>query len=139
MGNGRTGELGRVATKGVRALAAGDLDTIRAAWWATTAAITARRQLRARPLTDLHIAKPTGMPPEARRGVTGALRATRATCLVRAAVLQTWDAAHGIPRDLVIGVTSPTTPDGFRAHAWLDGDPSCHSEAFHELSRLPAR
>jgi hypothetical protein len=36
-------------------------------------------------------------------------------------VLQAWDAAHGRSRDLVIGITGP---DGFRAHAWLDGDPT---------------
>jgi hypothetical protein len=39
---------------------------------------------------------------------------------VNAIVLQTWEAAHGRRRDLVIGTTGP---DGFHAHAWLDGDP----------------
>jgi hypothetical protein len=40
--------------------------------------------------------------------------------LVNSIVLQAWEAAHGCDRDLVIGITGPT---GFRAHAWLDGDP----------------
>jgi hypothetical protein len=39
---------------------------------------------------------------------------------VNAIVLQAWEAAHGQRRDLVIGTTGP---DGFHAHAWLDGDP----------------
>ncbi|CAN5649373.1 hypothetical protein BH20ACT23_BH20ACT23_14520 [soil metagenome] len=58
-----------------------------------------------------------------------------ATCLERATVLQAWYAAQGQRRDLIIGVTAPQT--GFRAHAWLDGDPPCHTEGFHELLRRP--
>jgi len=50
---------------------------------------------------------------------------------VRASVLQAWDAAHGHPRDLIIGVTAPAA--GFRAHAWLDGEPA--GEEFEELLR----
>lgn len=52
---------------------------------------------------------------------------------MRSAVLQQWDASHGRPRDLVIGVTSPA--DGFRAHAWLEGEPAWLSAGFHELAR----
>jgi hypothetical protein len=48
------------------------------------------------------------------------LRRVGETCLVNAIVLQAWEAAHGQRRDLVIGTTGP---DGFHAHAWLDGDP----------------
>jgi Transglutaminase-like superfamily len=51
--------------------------------------------------------------------VRGALRRWHETCLVNAIVLQAWEAAHGRRRDLVVGVTGP---DGFRAHAWLQGD-----------------
>ena len=58
-----------------------------------------------------------------------------ATCLERATVLQAWDAAHDRPRELIIGVTSPRK--GFRAHAWLEGDPPCHEEGFTELLRRP--
>lgn len=50
----------------------------------------------------------------------GALYYLRESCLVNSIVLQTWEAAHGCRRDLVIGITGP---DGFSAHAWLDGDP----------------
>ena len=50
----------------------------------------------------------------------GGLRRVGESCLVNAIVLQAWETAHGRRRDLVVGVTGP---DGFRAHAWLDGDP----------------
>ena len=51
----------------------------------------------------------------------------------RALVLQTWYAAHGDRRDVVVGVTAPG-PE-FRAHAWLDGDEPCAGERFAELTR----
>lgn len=101
---------------------------LRAAWWAVRCV---RR------------ADPEQFPPVPavsaadRRGVSFALRAARANCLVRAGVLQAWYLAHGEERDLVIGVTAPSK--GFRAHAWLDGDPPCHSEGFAELTRQPPR
>jgi hypothetical protein len=101
---------------------------LRAAWW------TAR---------CVRAAEPERFPPVPavsagdRRAVSLALRAARANCLVRARVMQAWYLAHGEERDLVIGVTAPSK--GFRAHAWLDGDPPCHSEGFAELSRQPAR
>jgi hypothetical protein len=52
--------------------------------------------------------------------VRGGLRRFGESCLVNAIVLQAWEAAHGRRRDLVVGITRP---DGFRAHAWLQGDP----------------
>jgi hypothetical protein len=57
-------------------------------------------------------------------------------CLPAAIVRQAWFAAHGAKRDLVVGVTAPS--GGFEAHAWLDGDPPCHTERFEELLRRPA-
>jgi hypothetical protein len=48
-------------------------------------------------------------------------------------VLQEWFAAQGSLRDIVIGVTAPNSD--FQAHAWLEGDPPCHSEGFKELLR----
>jgi hypothetical protein len=45
--------------------------------------------------------------------------------LVNAIVLQAWEAAHGRRRDLVIGTTGP---EGFRAHAWLEGGPDLKVE-----------
>ena len=47
------------------------------------------------------------------------LRRRGDTCLVRAIVAQTWEAAHGRRRDVIIGVTAPGE---FRAHAWLDDE-----------------
>jgi hypothetical protein len=84
------------------------------------------------------------------RGVRAALRRIGETCLVNSIVLQAWEAAHGKRRDLVIGTTGP---NGFHAHAWLDGDtvipadeeagaPSSAGETslrtFSELVRRPA-
>jgi hypothetical protein len=57
---------------------------------------------------------------EAERGVRGGLRRSHESCLVNAIVRQAWEAAHGRRRDLVVGITGP---DGFSAHAWLQGDP----------------
>ena len=51
-------------------------------------------------------------------------------------ISQAWLEAHGESRDIIIGVTRPSS--GFRAHAWLDGDPPCHDEGFVELTRRPA-
>jgi len=60
------------------------------------------------------------------------LRRRGESCLVRAVVLQAWEAAHGRRRDLIVGVTDPA---GFRAHAWLEGDP-LHADAGLDPSRL---
>ena len=60
------------------------------------------------------------------------LRRRGESCLVRAIVRQAWEAAHGRRRDLIVGVTDPA---GFRAHAWLEGDP-LHTDAGLDPSRL---
>ncbi|HWF50821.1 MAG TPA: lasso peptide biosynthesis protein [Solirubrobacteraceae bacterium] len=112
------------------------LPSLRAAVWALGATASARRQLAASPTSAPHALPP--VPSGARmghRGAAAALRATRANCLVQATVRQAWFAAHGELRDVVIGVSAPA--GGFAAHAWLDGDPPCHSEGFHELLRRP--
>jgi hypothetical protein len=70
--------------------------------------------------------------------VRGALRRRGEGCLVTSIVVQSWEAAHGRRRDLVIGVTSPSE---FGAHAWLDGDAApAANEPFQEILRrgLPA-
>lgn len=77
-------------------------------------------------------ATPPALPPSARMAVLGVLQRTRASCLERSVILQAWDAAHGRPCDLIIGVTAPG--GGFQAHAWLDGEPS--GGDFTELKRL---
>ncbi len=110
--------------------------TVRALWWAERAARQTRRDLAADRLDDLVVTMPPPLPEGDRRWVAALLRVRRQTCLVQSAVLQAWDASHGQPRDLVIGVTAPS--DGFRAHAWLEGDPASRSRGFSELSRRPA-
>ena len=114
-----------------------DIVSLRAAWWTVRAARRARRQLAHGSLDNLVLPAVPPLPYEGRRAVGAVLRRRSDTCLVRASVRQAWDAAHGVPRDLVIGVTAPGS--GFKAHAWLDGDPPCQSEGFHELLRRPPR
>jgi hypothetical protein len=65
--------------------------------------------------------------------VNAALARRGEACLVRSMVRQSWLTAHGNPRDLIIGVTGPST--GFQAHAWLEGDPQPGQPAFTELTR----
>lgn len=82
--------------------------------------------------------QPTTLPtppkaPSAHPVVLRVLGLGRARCLSRSAVRQAWLAGQGDPRDLIIGVTAPST--GFRAHAWLDGDRD--GAGFTELSRSP--
>lgn len=114
-----------------------DLPTIRAAWWAQRALGEARRELSREGIGAVTVSSPPRLPPAARRGVLALLRRRECTCLERALVLQRWDAAHGEPREIVIGVEGPT--ESFRAHAWLDGEPNGDLGRFQELMRLPAR
>jgi Transglutaminase-like superfamily len=76
------------------------------------------------------------LPDHAVRGVTVALSRRGETCLVRSVVRQHWYAAHGDPREIVIGVTSPAA--GFKAHAWLAGDSQPSGERYTEISRSAA-
>lgn len=100
--------------------------------WARLAVVAARRGHRS--AVDARVPRPPGwLPDGARHGMVAALYHTGARCLVSATVRRAWDRAHGRPRQLVIGVTAPST--GFRAHAWLDGDPPCCSADFTELLR----
>ncbi len=113
-----------------------DVPTLRAALWAQLALVRARRALRCGVLEDVEVRQPPRLPAAARRGVVAVLRRQPHTCLERALVLQTWEAAYGNARDVVIGVAR----DGgdFAAHAWLAGDPDNDDSRFHELMRLPA-
>jgi hypothetical protein len=111
------------------------LSTLRALWWAETTAHQVRRDLASGGLDDLVVTFPPPLPQRDRRWVAALFRIRRQTCLVRSAVLQAWDAAHGRPRDLVIGVTAPSA--GFKAHAWLEGDSARSSGGFSEISRRP--
>ena len=109
---------------------------LRAAWWASRAI----RRAKMMPLvsTDADgLPEPPRLPASGKRGVAAAFRLARPSCLVRATVMQAWWLSQGESRDLIIGVTAPSK--GFRAHAWLDGDPPCHREGFEELTRRPAQ
>jgi len=114
-----------------------DLPTLRAALWTARALHQARRELRGGAVEDVVLLEPPKLPDTAERGVWALLRRREHTCLERALVLQRWEAAHGRPREVVIGVSS-SRPE-FHAHAWLEGDPDNDGEVFHELMRLPAR
>jgi len=111
-----------------------DPAVLRAAWWALGAQRHARRELKQHGLQCSPLPRPPRLPARGERGVLAVLRRTGATCLVRAMVLQAWQASHGRAADVVIGVTAPSR--GFRAHAWLDGEAACHSTGFEELTRL---
>ena len=112
-----------------------DVPTLRAAWWTLRALRRTRLGLRRGGLDGVELPPVPALPTDARRGVTAVLRRRPNTCLEQATVLQAWHAAHGDPRDLIIGVTAPK--EGFRAHAWLEGDDPCHSDGFRELLRRP--
>lgn len=109
---------------------------LRAALWAWLSARHARGVVRQGVPQPGSVPPPPPLPAEARGAVASVLRRMHATCLVEALVLQAWDAAHGRPRDVVIGVTGAKD---FQAHAWLDGDPATSTTRFTELVRVPAR
>jgi hypothetical protein len=111
------------------------LSSARAVWWAQRAGRQARRDLSAGSLDSLMVLPPPPLPQGCRRWAVTVLRLRHDTCLVRSAVLQAWDAAHGRPRDLLIGVTAPGA--GFKAHAWLEGEPASASAGFAEFTRRP--
>ena len=109
--------------------------SLRVARWAWSARCRLGRSLRTDGIEAIGQFEP--LPAAAdryRSAVSAVLHLTGATCLVRSAVLQHWDAAHGRPRPLVVGVTR--RPDGaIAAHAWLDGERS--GNGFIELHRRP--
>jgi hypothetical protein len=110
---------------------------LRAAWWALRTARRTRRRLKAHGLDSaLSPPPPPPLPVEAERGAEAALRRRGYACLVRSIVMQTWLAAHGKRRDLIIGVRAPD--EEFGAHAWLEGEPAHGDGPFEELLRRPA-
>lgn len=108
----------------------------RAAWWVARSIWKTQRAVCGLPGSVLLPPVPD-LPESAERGIAISLRLLRPTCLVGAMVRQAWYLSQGDPRDLVIGVSAPSK--GFAAHAWLEGDPPCHSKGFHELVRRSAR
>lgn len=110
-----------------------DLPAWRAAWWAWREIRRLKRSLPKERIDSITVSRPPNLPNHAGRGVAAVLRRVEHTCLVKALLLQKWHESHGNPSDVIIAVTSPSA--GFRAHAWLDGDPPCHDEGFEELMR----
>jgi hypothetical protein len=111
-----------------------DLATVRAALWTGRALQRARRELRDGELRGVALPAPPHVPAHAERGVRAVLRRREHSCLEGSLIMQRWLAAHGDPRDVVIGTTGV---EGFKAHAWLEGDPD-GAARFVELARLPA-
>jgi hypothetical protein len=111
------------------------LSELRGALWALTALHRARRQLRAGALETVEIPQPPRLAPAGASGVRAVLQRRSHTCLERAIVLQRWEAVHGRPRDVVIGVRGPS--GSFEAHAWLDGVEPAPAE-YRELTRIHA-
>ena len=109
--------------------------TLRVARWAWSASRRLARSLRTDGIDAIdRLEPPPAVAARHRSAVWAVLRLTGATCLVRSAVLQRWDAAHGRSRPLVVGVAR--RPDGaIAAHAWLDGERS--GNGFIELHRRP--
>jgi hypothetical protein len=113
------------------------MPNLRAALWTLRALRTARKELGAGHWEAIELPPVPRLPGSAERAVEAVLRRSGATCLPRAIVRQAWFAGQGSPRDVVVGVTAPST--GFQAHAWLDGDPPCHTERYEELLRRSAK
>lgn len=112
------------------------LPNLRAAVWTLRALRITRKELVAGRWESIELPPVPPLPDSAERAVEAVLRRSGATCLARAIVRQAWFAAHGAPRELVVGVTAPSS--GFEAHAWLEGDPPCHTQRYQELLRRPA-
>ena len=110
-----------------------DVTTLRAAMWTLVELERLRRALRRDGIGARAVRPPRRSPPAGARGVFGMLRRRNATCLERSLLLQAWYGAQGHRRDVVIGVTPPTT--GFIAHAWLEGDAEAEGR-YRELHRL---
>ena len=103
--------------------------------WTWTTARDLRRTLRADGVHALDsVASAPTVSRDHRPTVTVVLRVAGASCLVRSAVLQRWDADHGRPRELVIGVARDD--ETVTAHAWLAGERPPSS--FVELHRRAA-
>lgn len=121
--------------RAVNRLRALTLPNVRAAAWAWRAGSVVRQQLREGGLEALAAPAPPAGAFSGERGVRAVFVRRPMSCLERAAVRQCWYAAHGSPRDLVIGVK---TDGGFGAHAWLDGDPEQAPSGHQQLLRWPA-
>jgi hypothetical protein len=120
----------------VQSLLRADVSGLRAALWAVRAARRAPGSVRRAGAGAPSIPPPPRVGASGERAVQAVLSWRIYTCLERAVVRQAWEAAHGVRRELIIGVTSPSR--GFSAHAWLEGDPPPDHEGFVELARWSA-
>lgn len=108
-------------------------DALRVARWAWVEGRRLLRELHREGIEATAMVRPAPATEARHRPIVVAvLRMSGATCLVRSAVVQRWDADHGRPRPLVVGVTRDAQ-GGFAAHAWLDGEPD--GARFVELHR----
>lgn len=109
---------------------------LRATWWGFKAGHVVKRNLRDDGI-ETDVPPSPVLPDRERPAVARGLHLAGATCLVRSIVLQAWDADHGRPRDLIVGVGRQ---DGsVTAHAWLDGEEPQHDVVFAELTRRGPR
>ncbi|AVT33546.1 hypothetical protein C6361_33480 [Plantactinospora sp. BC1] len=111
------------------------LGGLRTALWTVRAWRRVRRQLRRAGMDGVRLPAPPPTADVDRTVVSGVLHRLGASCLERALVRQRWYAARRTPRTLVIGVTAPSS--GFRAHAWLDGEPDRHRHGLVEVLHRP--
>lgn len=110
------------------------LATARVARWTWSGSRRLRRSLDIEGADAIAGVAPSPMAGQGQRAtVCEVLLLARASCLVRAALRQPWDADHGRPRPLVIGVAGRPHVD-FAGHAWLEGED--HGR-FVELHRRP--
>ena len=89
--------------------------------WSGRALLSLQWQLR-RQVHDPQVSPPWVSDPGSTRWVRALVVRTPVTCLARSLVLQRWFLALGQPRNVIVAVTAPAR--GFKAHAWLDGDPA---------------
>ncbi len=120
----------------VHALMRADVPSLRAAVWAFRSARRAAMGVREAQAGAPSIPPPPPVGPRGEQAVRTVLELPRYSCLQRAVVRQAWDAAQGMPRELVIGVIPRGAAVG--AHAWLEGDPPEEYEGFVELARWPS-
>lgn len=118
----------------VRRLRIGDASV---STWALLCRCSVKREVRKRGLHRARVLPAPVAGLEHTHTVERVLDLTKAACLVRATVLQEWYAAHGVMKDLVIGVSAPSA--GFAAHAWLEAPGELTDTRYSELERLQAR
>jgi hypothetical protein len=108
---------------------------LRAAWWAFRSTNIVRKQLAVGVVRPT-VPSPPNLPLSAGIGVDVVIGRLQATCLEAAMVRQRWLSAHGIRRDVVIGLPAlnfGATP----AHAWVDGLDVISPEGHEEIHRIP--